>query len=210
MTASAAKPRRVTKEIANVRALAILRAIADVLEAAHAGRSWRAFELAWFLRRMGEARETLAYASATVRADFAASLADSHRTLQRHDLSGHATNAIVIAARAMLGPLDQLVREMVAGASVEATSAVPKRGPRTTPTKAAKAVPSTMPPTMSARMIAMLREGGLGTAPKNDPLLRKLARAGLANYVGMSVWWLTPEGRSRAAELVRAGAGRAS
>lgn len=113
MIASRAKPaRRVSKEIANVRALAILRAVGDVLEAARAGRSWRAFELAWFVRRLGEAREALAHASASVRADFAASLAQSYRTLRLH-VGG---DAVAIAAGTMAGALGQLLREM-AGAS---------------------------------------------------------------------------------------------
>ncbi|MCC6874298.1 MAG: hypothetical protein IT378_08300 [Sandaracinaceae bacterium] len=43
---------RVTKEIASARALAILRAIADVLEGARKGRSWQAFELEWFGQRV--------------------------------------------------------------------------------------------------------------------------------------------------------------
>ncbi|MCC6874299.1 MAG: hypothetical protein IT378_08305 [Sandaracinaceae bacterium] len=109
MIASATKPaRRVSKEIANVRALAILRAIGDVLEGARAGRSWRAFELAWFTRRLGEAREALAYASAAVRADFAASLADSDRMLRLHA----GNDAVAIAAGTMAGALGQLLREM--------------------------------------------------------------------------------------------------
>ncbi|MBZ0119706.1 MAG: hypothetical protein K8H88_22145, partial [Sandaracinaceae bacterium] len=76
-----------TKEIASARALAILRAMADVLEGARKGRSWQAFELEWFGRRVEEAREVLGSASSEVRAELVRGLSGSHKTLRLYGLA---------------------------------------------------------------------------------------------------------------------------
>ncbi|MBZ0121909.1 MAG: hypothetical protein K8H88_33255 [Sandaracinaceae bacterium] len=110
---------RVTKEIANVRALAILRALADVLEGARKGRSWRAFELEWFGRRVEEAREALASASPEVRGELVRGLSGSHKTLRLYGLApkSREEQAMALAAREMLRALDALVHELEGGSA---------------------------------------------------------------------------------------------
>ena len=186
-----------------MRALAILRALADVLEGARKGRSWRAFELEWFGRRVEEAREALASASPEVRGELVRGLSGSHKTLRLYGLApkSREEQAMALAAREMLRALDALVHELEGGPAppravvIGAEPAAP-RPPKPKRSKAKR----DLEPELAERLVAVYRQHRW-SAPKSDPVMRRLSRARWARYVGQQIWWLTDAGRRRAREL---------
>jgi hypothetical protein len=101
--------RSTPREVAALRSDAILRAITQVLEGAVSRRSWQAFELEWFLRRLDEARISLHGAPPAVRIGFVDDLRTSYRNLRA---SSDDRSAVGDAARLMADALSRLFDEL--------------------------------------------------------------------------------------------------
>ncbi len=108
--------RTTSREIAAVRALAILRAMDALIEAVHSRRAWREFELVWFLRRIDEARVSLRGAAPKVRIGFIDDLRTSYRSFRDAadadpSATGEAARLIREALRHLFDEIEDRVAE---------------------------------------------------------------------------------------------------
>lgn len=106
-------PKNPAREVVAMRAAAIMKATELVLEAADHRPAWREFEYEWFLRRLDEARLSLANMPAADRIAFVELLRTTRRVLSEASPSDRRFPTMAeIAAGVMLEALVRLVDEI--------------------------------------------------------------------------------------------------